>query len=311
MEPVFATSQDNTPENSSQQKIRRSAHDKENPFAQISKELLQNTCLSFRARGLMCYMLSFPNTWEAHPKHIAKENGIGRDQIYIILNELIEAGYCKFNQPKDSKSRYSCGWYEFSENPIFKKNIPHPEKAYPEKADHTNNVVYNNNDTQGIDLSETLPESLPSIEGVKLTGKQKFPLRKDQQQIFREMKALNLGCPDEKLVILIRKYWYKGAQFLKDCIHHMYYQIISGVTFAKEKIAFFTHCLNGKQALVTKKCIENMHKAKEICEHFKWFDLKITEKYVQCTKTLKEIGTNLDPRDFVQALENIYYLSRG
>jgi len=125
MQPDFVTTQDTTPVNLSQENISRCPHDRENPYAQISRELLRNNNLSFRARGLLCYMLSFPNNWSAHPQFIAKQNGIGKDQMYAILKELIDAGYCIYIQNKEG-NRFSSGKYLFSESPKFKKSLPHP-----------------------------------------------------------------------------------------------------------------------------------------------------------------------------------------
>ncbi len=164
-QPGFDTVDTNTSENLSQVKIKRTVHDKENPFAQISRALLRDNKLSFRARGLLCYMLSFPNNWEAHPQYIAKEAGIGKDQIYNILKELIEAGYCRYIQPrKDKSGRFTFGWYEFSENAIFKKVLPNPENtdtdnADPANTDHKNNGTPNNtvaNDDD--DVSNEVPK---------------------------------------------------------------------------------------------------------------------------------------------------------
>ena len=145
MPPSFYDSNATVSPISPQEKIKRCVHDKENPYAQISRELLRNNNLSFRARGLLCYMLSFPNNWEAHPQFIAKENGIGRDQIYAILKELIDAGYCRYVQEKVD-NKFSSSFYEFSEAPIFKKFLPHTPFPYTEvsdteKADLKNNVT--------------------------------------------------------------------------------------------------------------------------------------------------------------------------
>jgi|GEM_PF-2449331 len=143
-----------TSSNLTQEKIIRSSHDRENPFAQISRSLLRDNSLSFRARGLLCYMLSFPNNWEAHPQFIAKEAGIGKDQMYSILKELIESGYCRYHQPRQNETgRFQSGWYEFSESRIFKKSLPNtgfPEAVMPnlEKTDLKNNVANNKNNVK-------------------------------------------------------------------------------------------------------------------------------------------------------------------
>jgi hypothetical protein len=163
-------------------------------------------------------------------------------------------------------------------------------------------------DLKGNDLVPA--ESLPFKSKTELLPGQKFPLRKEQQEIFEKMKDLNLGCKVEKLVILVRKYWHKGKQYLLDCIHHMQAQIDACIEFKKEKIAFFTHCLNGNQSLISENCLKNMACAQRIQEAFPGFDIKITEKYVQCNKTLVEIATGIEPESFVRAMEKLYDMVR-
>jgi len=63
-------------------------------FAHVSNKSAQSDELSWAALGLLTYCLSMPEDWEFHPKTIWKEGKGGRDQIYRLFNELIEAGRC-------------------------------------------------------------------------------------------------------------------------------------------------------------------------------------------------------------------------
>jgi len=113
--------------------IQRCPHDAENPYAQISRDLLRDKNISFKARGFLAYCLSFDKTWKFHFPQIAKEHGIGRDQIYTIIEELIEVGYAKKEvYLQNNLKRVK---FVFSESPKFKKCFRHPGFQDPEASE--------------------------------------------------------------------------------------------------------------------------------------------------------------------------------
>lgn len=61
----------------------------------VRRETMQNTNLTFEARGMLAYILSDPDDWETS---IFKQNS-GRDKVRRILNELIKAGYLDKREP--------------------------------------------------------------------------------------------------------------------------------------------------------------------------------------------------------------------
>lgn len=120
--------------------IKRSLHNKENPYVQISKSMLRDRNIDPFCKGVLSFMLSLPDTWELHPKHIANELNIGRDKIYSVLKKLMQAGYCRRNDIR-IKGKFICTEYEISEEPIFKKVLPFPEKPDTAKPDTTNPYI--------------------------------------------------------------------------------------------------------------------------------------------------------------------------
>ena len=64
-------------------------------YAKISNKLLQNNTLSLKARGLMAYILSLPDTWEICVEHLhgnASDHD-GRTAVTSAMQELRESGY--------------------------------------------------------------------------------------------------------------------------------------------------------------------------------------------------------------------------
>ncbi len=67
-------------------------HNQEHPYTVINRDGLRNKILSFKARGIWAYMLSFPNDWEFNLQHIINENPEGRTAITSGMKELQEHG---------------------------------------------------------------------------------------------------------------------------------------------------------------------------------------------------------------------------
>ncbi len=67
----------------------------EDPYARISRSLLQDDSLSYEARGLAAYLLSKPENWEIEVSDLIKQSPDGRDKIYRVLKELERSGYLK------------------------------------------------------------------------------------------------------------------------------------------------------------------------------------------------------------------------
>lgn len=75
---------------------------KKNNYTSISNDLLQDTSLSFEARGLAASLLSRPDDWEINVAALMMEGKIGRDKANKIIQELIKAGYMYKSQSRTS-----------------------------------------------------------------------------------------------------------------------------------------------------------------------------------------------------------------
>ena len=65
-----------------------------NRYTIISKVPLEDGRLSWKARGLLSYLLSKPDNWTVVVAHLVKEAPDGRDSVRAGLRELEDAGYC-------------------------------------------------------------------------------------------------------------------------------------------------------------------------------------------------------------------------
>ena len=123
-------SQNNSQENSKSKPsitFYRCPHDRENPYAQISNNLIRDGSLSPNCRWLIIYLLSNKESFGIKIEKIIEHlrPTVGRDKFYKILNEGIDAGYIKRDVYKENNlTRVR---YFVSEEPKFKESLDNTE----------------------------------------------------------------------------------------------------------------------------------------------------------------------------------------
>lgn len=150
--------------------IRREKH--ENKYTIIDNKTIQDDSLSWKARGLLCYLLSMPDDWKTYAEELTEHTTDGITATRTAIQELIDAGYITRNQQRSENGRYGDWEYIVRET----KNIPNDE--------------------------EPKSENLTS-ENLKLlsTHSTKYPLNKhihiDAEKIFENPETLDDGGFDE------------------------------------------------------------------------------------------------------------------
>ncbi len=88
------------------------------PFARVSKEMLDNPKLSWKSKGILAYLLGKPEHWVIRTTDIERRSTDGHGAIRTALNELRLAGYAKLTQIRE-EGRIT-GWaYKVSDRPVF------------------------------------------------------------------------------------------------------------------------------------------------------------------------------------------------
>ena len=87
-------------------------------FAMIANEALENSSLTWRARGVLAYLLSRPEGWSTSAERLATQSPKGkegRDAMRSVLTELETAGYIVRERVQDARGRWSTGMvvYDF------------------------------------------------------------------------------------------------------------------------------------------------------------------------------------------------------
>ena len=97
------------------QSIFRIQKDSNNPYVMVNKELLNNTELSWKAKGLLTYLLSLPDNWKIYEDEIVKHAKDGKDSLKSAIKELITHGYIERERIRNSSGQlkgYSYCVYE-------------------------------------------------------------------------------------------------------------------------------------------------------------------------------------------------------
>jgi len=93
-------------------------------FTVIPNRVLRDDALSYRARGLLVYLLSQPPDWTISSARLALESGEGRDAVRTALRELMCVGYLTLNRQQDERGQWA-SHYTVTDTPWYFE--PHPQ----------------------------------------------------------------------------------------------------------------------------------------------------------------------------------------
>ena len=134
----------------------RKMKNKENPYVMIDKNMLSNSSLSWKAKGILSYLLSLPDDWKIFENELVNHSKDGRESLRSGIKELISAGYIARIQLRDEMGRMSGYEYQVYEEPSV---IVKPDNGELDigKVDTTNNNKTDN------DLTNKKPKNLSRV----------------------------------------------------------------------------------------------------------------------------------------------------
>lgn len=124
-------------------------------FVTIPNSTIQDASLSWKARGILAFLLSMPYDWRTYKTslHQFSEND-GRDGTIAGFNELINAGYVLEEEDRDETTGHFSGVYyrvrqtPFTENPVTAN--PVPEKPLTVNPSLQNKQLTKNTETNTL-----------------------------------------------------------------------------------------------------------------------------------------------------------------
>ena len=138
--------------------------EKQKNYTVMSNYHLQDRNLSYKAKGLLSFMLSLPEDWDYSMKGLVAVSKENIKAIRSILNELKEHGYLKIKQIRGEKGYYKYEYIirEIPLEVLQEKNNPDTQKGYTDTGDtekeHQINTNKQNTKEQIVkDVKSNLP----------------------------------------------------------------------------------------------------------------------------------------------------------
>ncbi|MDK9853854.1 DnaD domain protein [Staphylococcus equorum] len=135
-------------------------------FVTVHKNFIHDNDITFKAKGILLYLLSRPDDWQIYESEILKHTKDGKDSLKSGIRELEKVGYVERTRKRDDKGHLNGYEYLVYEHPIQngKSNVgisnngkpnvgksnngkPDNGKSAPTNNNRTNNDLTNNNRT--------------------------------------------------------------------------------------------------------------------------------------------------------------------
>jgi hypothetical protein len=90
----------------------------ENPFVMMDKRALMDPALTYKAKGILAYLLSRPDNWTINISDVINHSPDGEYAVRSGVKELIDAGYVRRIPERDEKKRIVRWIMEVYEQPM-------------------------------------------------------------------------------------------------------------------------------------------------------------------------------------------------
>lgn len=138
------------------------------PFSRVPKDLLNDPSISWRAKGILAYLIGKPKDWKMRVTDIQKHGREGEDAIRSALMELREAGYAELVRIREKGKTKEWLW-RISDSKYFspyKKPSPDPENPDLAKP-HLANQHHNKKDLKKKESTE-IDEQMATEEDCRI-----------------------------------------------------------------------------------------------------------------------------------------------
>lgn len=128
---------------------------KEKNYTVLDNTFIKDTRLSWKAKGLMTYLLSLPDDWTIHLSEIEKHASDGKSALRSAINELKEFGYLKAEQKREN-NRFAEMVYIIIENPDSPlTDFQQTENLQTENLNSENQTLQNTNNDKVLNKQST------------------------------------------------------------------------------------------------------------------------------------------------------------
>lgn len=126
-------------------------------FTILSNHGLKNKELSYKAKGLLAYMLSLPDDWQFYVTELTNHATDGQSGIRSGLKELEEQGYLTRKQKRKKDGTFEPITWTIRDEPAFSPDDekPQADKPYTDKPQAENHTLLNTNNTNDLYIQST------------------------------------------------------------------------------------------------------------------------------------------------------------
>jgi len=190
-------------------KITRKAGRKQ--WVVIDKTAAHDASLSWKAKGLLLYMLSMPDDWEFYVSELKNHASDGRDSTASGLKELERAGYLVKTKRRDEEGKFQGYDYNLFETPLAENGKPVNGKPENGKPVSTKEGLKLN--TDNTKKEEAIKNCNPPFEHQNNQFKDSKEGKEKEKSCAKKEKLEDLEYYQETLQILALFTELTGAKF--------------------------------------------------------------------------------------------------
>lgn len=203
-------------------------------FVTVHKDFIHDSNISWKAKGILLYLLSRPDDWQIYETELEQHSTDGLSGLKSGIKELEEIGYIQRNRKRDKTGRLNGYEYLVYEQPhhIRFSNVGKTVngktnngktvngKSHTTNNNSTNNDLTNNNSTNNdSNILSGNPTAYPYRDIIeylnKQTGKQYKSTTKKNQTVIRARTDEGFTLDDFKRVIDNKVSEWKGTDMEK------------------------------------------------------------------------------------------------
>ncbi len=127
-------------------------------FTTLPNDLIRDRHLSWKALGLIVYILSLPDDFHLRLSYLTKQKKDGRDGTRAGLKELELAGYLTIRQERGERGKFTQVIWEVTDSPsdpTSGQNTPCSENPNTDKPNSGNPSLINTNNKQELNVTKT------------------------------------------------------------------------------------------------------------------------------------------------------------
>ncbi|MDD4275162.1 MAG: hypothetical protein PHG14_15710 [Desulfobacter postgatei] len=190
---------------------------KNSNYSVISNVHLQDETLSWKAKGILSYLLSKPDNWQVYIAHLKNQSTDGRDSTSSGVRELINAGYISRDYTRNEAGQMTGRSYVVYESSFEQKAVnkgANPKTENPLLDNPTlDNPTLLNTDHKQI-LKKTTTDVQPPPERVDPVdhGQEKTSPSFSESELISILAALMLLVPEKHRKPSIEKTIERGLK---------------------------------------------------------------------------------------------------